>query len=60
MLAGRQRLGVDVEDDGEANLLQHLPAAVAFIAGAAAGGGTVLVHCAQGVSRSSAVSLALD
>ena len=76
-LEGRQRHLVDVADTEEANLLQHLPAAAAFVAaaldgspaGAAAaaaragagggsGGGRVLIHCAQGVSRSAAVALA--
>ncbi|EFN52747.1 hypothetical protein CHLNCDRAFT_138334 [Chlorella variabilis] len=58
---------VDVEDAEEANLLQQLPAAVAFVAaarrpspgaGPARGGGRVLVHCAQGVSRSAALAAA--
>lgn len=66
---------VDVADTEDANLLQHLPAAVAFVAaalgppaadgaadtrgsGGASGGGRVLIHCAQGVSRSAAVAAA--
>ncbi len=72
-LEGRQRHLVDVADTEEANLLQHLPAAVAFVTAALRGGaaGTaaaagpgassnnrVLIHCAQGVSRSAAVAVA--
>jgi dual specificity phosphatase 12 len=76
-LEGRQRHLVDVEDSEDANLLQQLPAAVAFVCGALGwplvGGGAlreapastpgpatarVLIHCAQGVSRSAAVAAA--
>lgn len=72
-LEGRQRHLVDVADTEEANLLQHLPAAVAFVAAALGGGAVgsaagaagpgdsgnrVLIHCAQGVSRSAAVAVA--
>ena len=49
---------VDVADTKEANLLQQLPAATAWVAAARAGGGRVLVHCAQGVSRSAALAAA--
>ncbi|PRW33102.1 Dual specificity phosphatase 12 [Chlorella sorokiniana] len=67
-LEGRQRHLVDVADTEETNLLQHLPAAVAFVAaalsssgsgsGSSSGGNRVLIHCAQGVSRSAAVAVA--
>ncbi|PSC73919.1 Dual specificity phosphatase 12 [Micractinium conductrix] len=65
-LAGRAQHAVDVADAEEANLLSLLPAAVAFIAEALHGGngssgggdGRVLLHCAQGVSRSAAVAAA--
>lgn len=74
-LEGRQRHLADVADTEEANLLQHLPAAVAFVAAALGGGAVgsaaaaaaagpgdsgnrVLLHCAQGVSRSAAVAVA--
>ncbi len=49
---------VPVCDVPEADLAPLLPAAVDFIASARAAGGTVLVHCLAGVSRSAAVVLA--
>lgn len=57
LLASCQRLTVDVEDVASADLLRRLPAATAFIAAALQppAAGRVLVHCAQGVSRSAAV-----
>lgn len=54
-VTGRRHL-VDVEDAEEADLLALLPAAVGYVQQALAAGGTVLVHCAAGVSRSPAVS----
>lgn len=59
-LVSCQRHAVEVEDTAEANLLSALPAAVAFITAALqpGGSGRVLVHCAQGVSRSAAVAAA--
>lgn len=67
-LPSTHRLHIDIEDEYEANLLQQLPAALEFIA-AALGESTdgrtgpkataaVLIHCAQGTSRSAAVALA--
>jgi hypothetical protein len=51
-------LCIDLEDVEGANLLKHLPRAVEFVEAAlSGGGGRVLVHCAQGVSRSAAVRL---
>lgn len=55
--AAARHLHIDLEDVPEANLLQHLPAALDFVAAGAAGAGA-LVHCAQGVSRSAAVAAA--
>ena len=50
---------IHIEDDEDENLLQHLPAAVDFISSALASpSSAVLVHCAQGTSRSAAVALA--
>mmetsp|Transcript_23965 Transcript_23965/g.60980 ORF Transcript_23965/g.60980 Transcript_23965/m.60980 type:complete len:323 (+) Transcript_23965:77-1045(+) len=46
---------VPVVDSADQDLLVHLDAAVAFIAGAAAAGGVVLCHCRHGQSRSASV-----
>lgn len=42
-------------DHPAADILQHLPAAVAFVREALTSGGRVLVHCAMGISRSATV-----
>jgi len=49
---------VRIEDEESARLGGHLPAAVAFIQQAHRQGGSVLVHCMRGVSRSAAVVVA--
>lgn len=46
---------LDLEDDSEADLITKLPGAIDFIS---SGPGPVLIHCAQGVSRSAAVAVA--
>lgn len=46
---------IAVEDVDYADLLIHLPAACRWIDQAIRGGGVVLVHCYQGLSRSAAV-----
>lgn len=46
---------ISIEDVDYADLLSHLPAACRFIDQAMRDGGTVLVHCVQGLSRSAAV-----
>jgi len=48
---------VDVDDDPEENLLQYLPKCFEFINEGIANG-SVLVHCAAGVSRSATVVIA--
>jgi dual specificity phosphatase 12 len=68
-----QTLHIDLEDDDDANLLQHLPSALNFISQALGPppatsyspkqppqqqDAHVLVHCAQGVSRSAAIAIA--
>lgn len=52
---GIKQLRISVEDVDYADLLIHFPAACRFIHQAIAEGGTVLVHCNQGLSRSAAV-----
>ena len=47
-----QHLQLPLHDDEEANLLQHLPAALSFIDDALSSGGRCLVHCQAGMSRS--------
>ena len=57
-LQSLRTLHVDIEDVDDVNLLQHLPAATDFIAEGLASSGNVLVHCAQGVSRSASLIIA--
>lgn len=52
---GIKQLRIPVEDVDYVDLLIHFPAACRFIHQAIAEGGTVLVHCGQGLSRSAAV-----
>lgn len=47
---------IEVEDVPTANLLAEIPRATDFISAALQSNGAVLVRCAQGVSRSVAVS----
>ncbi|KAJ8481519.1 hypothetical protein ONZ45_g9981 [Pleurotus djamor] len=53
--SGLTHMRLPVEDVDYADLLVHLPRAVHFIDQALRGGGNVLVHCSQGLSRSAAV-----
>ncbi|TFK71802.1 phosphatases II [Pluteus cervinus] len=53
--SGITHMRIPVEDVDYADLLIHLPAACRFIDQAIRGGGVVLVHCNQGLSRSPAV-----
>ncbi|KAJ3034268.1 dual specificity phosphatase 12 [Rhizophlyctis rosea] len=43
---------IDIEDNSDANILQHFDAAYEFIDAAISESGNVLVHCTAGVSRS--------
>ncbi|EGO02170.1 hypothetical protein SERLA73DRAFT_177969 [Serpula lacrymans var. lacrymans S7.3] len=53
--SGFTHLRINVEDVDHADLLIELPRACRFIDKAIHNGGTVLVHCVQGLSRSAAV-----
>lgn len=52
---GFKQLRIPVDDVDYADLLIHFPAACKFIHQAIASGGTVFVHCGEGVGRSAAV-----
>jgi hypothetical protein len=49
---------VSVADSHDENISQHFEAAVSFMAGAISSGGSVLVHCREGRSRSVTVIIA--
>ncbi|CAL1607116.1 unnamed protein product [Knipowitschia caucasica] len=51
-------LRVPIDDSLSAELLPWIPQALAFIDSALASGGSVLVHCAAGISRSPALTVA--
>ncbi|KAF5333474.1 hypothetical protein D9611_002541 [Ephemerocybe angulata] len=53
--SGLTHMRIPVEDVDYADLLIHLPGACRWIDQALRGGGVVLVHCYQGLSRSAAV-----
>ena len=54
-LLATKQLTVKVADMPHTDLLSHLPEAVDFISAALEGGGSCLVHCMAGVSRSATV-----
>ncbi|KAF9887873.1 tyrosine protein phosphatase yvh1 [Aspergillus nanangensis] len=49
---------IDVDDVDDENLLEHFPAAIKFIQSGLDSGGSVLVHCAMGKSRSATICIA--
>ena len=49
---------IEVNDDNSQDIGQHFEDAIAFIDGAIQKGGSVLVHCAAGISRSGAITCA--
>ncbi|KAJ5179464.1 hypothetical protein N7492_002674 [Penicillium capsulatum] len=56
--AGYEHHSIDIDDVDDENLLEHFPAAVKFIQSGLDAGGSVLIHCAMGKSRSAAVCIA--
>lgn len=53
-----EHMHIRLEDEADANILDHLEDALDFIDTAVESGGKVLVHCHNGVSRSALVVLA--
>ncbi|KAL4927188.1 dual specificity phosphatase YVH1 [Aspergillus undulatus] len=49
---------IEVDDIEDENLLEHFPAAIKFIQSGLDTGGSVLVHCAMGKSRSATICIA--
>ncbi|KAL8970682.1 MAG: hypothetical protein Q9183_001401 [Haloplaca sp. 2 TL-2023] len=58
LFEGYQQSIIDLDDDEDADIIQHFPASNAFIREALRGGGGVLVHCAMGKSRSATLIIA--
>lgn len=54
-LCGLKVLDIDVVDASSSDIMKHLPGCRAFIARALLEGGTVLVNCFAGVSRSASI-----
>ena len=52
---GSNHLVISVDDNEYEDILVHMPKAVEFIDRALKQGGTVLVHCVMGVSRSATI-----
>ncbi|KAJ5711596.1 dual specificity phosphatase [Penicillium malachiteum] len=57
-LSGYQHHKIDVDDIDDENILCHFPDAVKFIQSGLDSGGSVLVHCAMGKSRSATICIA--
>jgi len=53
-----KRLIIKLSDDGKENIIEHIPVINDFIHSARLSGGSVLVHCLVGVSRSICISAA--
>ncbi|KAE8154850.1 phosphatases II [Aspergillus avenaceus] len=49
---------IEVDDVDDENLLEHFPSAIQFIQSGLDAGGSVLVHCAMGKSRSATICIA--
>ncbi|KAL8842767.1 MAG: hypothetical protein Q9176_002403 [Flavoplaca citrina] len=53
-----KHLSIDIDDDEDADIIQHFPTTNAFLHEGLDGGGGVLVHCAMGKSRSATTIIA--
>ncbi|PWY86201.1 phosphatases II [Aspergillus heteromorphus CBS 117.55] len=53
-----QQLCIEIDDIENEDLLEHIPVALEFIQSGLDAGGSVLVHCAMGKSRSAAICIA--
>jgi len=49
---GIHRMSLDIQDTADFPIMEQLPRAIEFIAGALKSGGRILVHCQKGKSRS--------
>lgn len=58
LFADFQHLQIEVDDDEDENLLEHFATTNEFIDKAVQAGGSVLIHCAMGKSRSATIATA--
>ncbi|KKK25869.1 hypothetical protein P175DRAFT_0467184 [Aspergillus ochraceoroseus IBT 24754] len=58
IFADFQHHSIEVDDVDDENLLEHFPSAIKFIQSGLDAGGSVLVHCAMGKSRSATICIA--
>ncbi|KAL8808071.1 MAG: hypothetical protein Q9182_000349 [Xanthomendoza sp. 2 TL-2023] len=58
LFEGYKHLAIDIDDDEDADIIQHFPTSNAFVLEGLGRGGGVLVHCAMGKSRSATAIIA--
>ncbi|KAJ9270964.1 hypothetical protein DTO212C5_2909 [Paecilomyces variotii] len=58
LFAPYKHLAIEVDDVDDENILEHFPRAIAFIQSGLDEGGSVLIHCAMGKSRSATICIA--